>query len=620
MASETNRLLSTKRDNEVVNARDKYQPWPLVAFIVLSFAVLGTLFDFSSGRSNHKSQLVFESASGATGIVPDGRRSGEYGGDLLTQPPIVQSTDGKLEATLIIDINEISFSNGVSFHTRTYNNTFPGPTFIVNPGDTLSITVDNRLGPEVESELTRPSNTFRLPNTTNLHVHGMHVDPSGKADNIFRTIHPGSRETYVYVIPENHPAGTFYLHPHFHGSSAYQYGYAMLSTIVVKERDEEGDGLAIENKNASNEAGQVNPTEDLVMMISQIDMRFPTSSKTSLLHDAEMIGDRLQLDVQNPNYESKFLVINGQYNSTSVVNSNQLYRWRIVNSVMDGYLRFSFRSKSDDSNREPCKVAEIAADGISYAAKRTIDDERQVVIPPGSRRDLIVQCVRDAELVSAPSFGPDKVEKFIGKETKVATGTLLNIVVDEKRRDLRSPPTFDAFDLYELQPSTPKQLYNPEPMGDLLEASVLDINRRTIHYTQGGPNTPKEKRADGNLHSFLGFDGKLFGEGEPLVVPLDTVVELTIVNDKCMDGSPAYESHPWHLHTNHFQIANFSSVLGNVYSPEFKVGDWRDTITIPAPGSVTVRFVARDYVGDTVMHCHTLAHEDAGMAMIVRIV
>ena len=46
---------------------------------------------------------------------------------------------------------------------------------------------------------------------------------------------------------------------------------------------------------------------------------------------------------------------------------------------------------------------------------------------------------------------------------------------------------------------------------------------------------------------------------------------------------------------------------------DYDVGDWRDTITLPTPGNVTVRFQAKDFDGPSLAHCHIFSHADLGM-------
>src|SRR3954471_9720670 len=58
--------------------------------------------------------------------------------------------------------------------------------------------------------------------TTNLHTHGMHVSPEGNGDNVFIEIKPGESFQYEIAVPDNHPAGLFWYHPHKHGGVCQQ--------------------------------------------------------------------------------------------------------------------------------------------------------------------------------------------------------------------------------------------------------------------------------------------------------------------------------------------------------------------------------------------------------------
>ena len=155
---------------------------------------------------------------------------------LLRQPLEVASAHGHLDVRLTVEAADLSFANGASFRARTYNGTFPGPTLVVRPGDTLTITLVNRLGAEAAGGTPLPPGTLRLPNTTALHAHGFHVSPAGSADNVFRAVGPGEEATFVYDLPATHPAGLFYYHPHFHGSSAYQASTSSTMNLVRRGR------------------------------------------------------------------------------------------------------------------------------------------------------------------------------------------------------------------------------------------------------------------------------------------------------------------------------------------------------------------------------------------------
>merc|ERR1711988_637716 len=84
------------------------------------------------------------------------------------------------------------------------------------------------------------------------------------------------------------------------------------------------------------------------------------------------------------------------------------------------------------------------------------------------------------------------------------------------------------------------------------------------------------------------------------------------------------KNHNWHLHTYHFQIMYAVDLHGNVYteSPmlDWESGDWRDTVSVPANGTVFVRFKPIMFDGLILHHCHIYNHETAGMKEMVAVV
>lgn len=119
---------------------------------------------------------------------------------------------------------------------RAYNGCPMGPTIKVDPGQTLRVRVNNTLPPELAATCP-PNASHDSPhcfNTVNLHVHGMHVSPSGHSDNVFVSIPPGGSANYAYQIPADHPAGTFWYHAHRHGSTAIDVTSGMEGVLIVR--------------------------------------------------------------------------------------------------------------------------------------------------------------------------------------------------------------------------------------------------------------------------------------------------------------------------------------------------------------------------------------------------
>lgn len=119
---------------------------------------------------------------------------------------------------------------------RAYDGCPTGPTINVDPGQTLSIRLNNLLPPE-SADTCPPDAAHDAPhcfNTVNIHLHGMHVSPSGNSDNVFLSVPPGGSLDYRYEIPRNHPAGTFWYHSHRHGSTAIDAASGMEGVLIVR--------------------------------------------------------------------------------------------------------------------------------------------------------------------------------------------------------------------------------------------------------------------------------------------------------------------------------------------------------------------------------------------------
>merc|ERR1719231_1257164 len=100
-------------------------------------------------------------------------------------------------------------------------------------------------------------------------------------------------------------------------------------------------------------------------------------------------------------------------------------------------------------------------------------------------------------------------------------------------------------------------------------------------------------------------------------IQLDAAQEWTIKSSGHV-GTEVFDNHNWHLHTHHFQVVS-SSVQGD-QTLDWHPWDWRDTVTIPLGGWVTVRFVPENYAGYLLHHCHVYNHEAAGLKQLVAVV
>jgi suppressor of ftsI len=136
----------------------------------------------------------------------------------FANPPMLSSHDGRLH----IDLTAAPATYTIDGHQvqgMLYNGAYVPPVWRLRPGDSLTVTLHNRLG-----------------EPTNLHFHGLNVSPLGDGDNVFLHIQTGSDFTYKITIPEKH-IGLFWFHPHMHGDVDRQIIGGMSGGIIIEGSD-----------------------------------------------------------------------------------------------------------------------------------------------------------------------------------------------------------------------------------------------------------------------------------------------------------------------------------------------------------------------------------------------
>jgi FtsP/CotA-like multicopper oxidase with cupredoxin domain len=256
------------------------------------------------------------------------------GGAPFVEPDVLTSAGGRLDLTLVAAPSKVAFGSGRRF-AYTYNGSTPGPTLRVRPGDVVTLRLVNRLG-----------------EATNLHTHGLHVSPSGKADNVFITIPDGGRHTYTYEIPADHRSGTFWYHPHLHGTVAAQVFGGLAGAIVVEDQ--------------LDELGWLAAATERVLVLSD-----PAIGTSSGVVDASRME-------QMRGREGDVVVVNGVVAPTIAASTGTLEHWRVVNASPSRYYRLSL-------DAHPLTV--IATDG-GRLPEPTARDE--VLLAPGERVEVVV--------------------------------------------------------------------------------------------------------------------------------------------------------------------------------------------------------------------------------------
>ncbi|MFF5184197.1 multicopper oxidase family protein [Streptomyces sp. NPDC000345] len=398
----------------------------------------------------------------------------------------------RLKTQLTVRFTEQKLPGVGTVRTRTYEGSVPGPTLRVRPGDSLEITHVNALppntGPQHHGAALNVPHGF---NTVNLHLHGMHVDPTGEADNVFRSFEPsdtpGRTKTYrsVVDVPANHPAGTFWYHPHHHGATATQLLNGLAGVLIV-----EGD---------IDEVPEVAAAKDIVVCINELKLsggRVPDLT-------SEDIYERIP---------STFLV-NGAAGPVLTIAPGEVQRWRLVNAgaLTTLYLRLDGQ-----------KMHQIACDGITFMKPAAVT---ALQLPVGGRADLLI---RGGE--------PGVYRLTAGGVPK----PLMTLKVTGTPRPMKLPTRL---------PGRPPTLPEPTRTRALILRSYENVfsgNFPHAYRMLGEGETPHADPGAGR--GDLAW-GRFRPDYVNHRVRLGQVEEWTVTND-----SRRHAHHPLHLHTNHFLL------------------------------------------------------------------
>lgn len=268
------------------------------------------------------------------------------------QPQEIRSDLGRVDATL----NVVQTSNTVGkqrFNTASYNGTIPGPTLRARGGDRLEVLLNNQLAANTDG-ITDP-NLPHHPNTTNFHTHGMHVSPRTPQDNVFLAIEPGQSFQFGYRIPNNHPPGTYWYHPHVHGSAGVQVMGGMAGALII-----EGD---------IDRVPEVAAARDIVVLFSQL--------RTGLDGTMPSLSDeKAFIEATAPTVT---YCVNGVANPTLTARRGEVLRLRLINASSNTVIPVTIPGH---------QMLPISRDGNSLATLQLVDS---LLMAPGNRFDVLVQ-------------------------------------------------------------------------------------------------------------------------------------------------------------------------------------------------------------------------------------
>jgi L-ascorbate oxidase len=524
---------------------------------------------------------------------------------------------------------------------------FVAPTIEIFPGETVRITLNNdKLPadpkcPPADPDINHP-NCF---NRTNLHAHGLWVSPTGNSDNVLLNINQGVSFQYEYNIPPDHPAGTYWYHPHRHGSTALQVSSGMAGVLIVRgSRLPRPEGLGdidtlLRNTDGTNYLERPILLQQIQYACRDGDDKIKKDANGLYICAQSDTGGIEGYDQFGPTTwrkSGRYTSINGEVIPTFTgAQAGRIERWRVVHAGVRDNVNFQFKKMREGAEpytstatlQQEDWVARncpgemllpqfaLAADGLTRAQ---LLERTTSTLQPGYREDMLLvfpeagnYCVLDGAASAASTVNNQgKGRQFLGKVT-VAPGTAVPDIKAHIRAQLIAAA--DRFMPAAVRQKVSGDLANDLRLGLFVpHPDILDTEIK-----------PPQREAKFQIGSSFMINGNAYKPDRiDQLLPLGGVEEWKLSTVNAV-------GHPFHIHVNPFQISKIIndatgqdvSVTGDATQPQYAnlKNVWKDTLFIAEGYTAYVRTRYRRYVGDFVLHCHILDHEDQGMMQNVRI-
>jgi FtsP/CotA-like multicopper oxidase with cupredoxin domain len=296
--------------------------------------------------------------------------------------PAVPELEGICEKPVKMSLSAAEVTDpmtGEKVMTRAWNGAIPGPTFRVHPGCTIDLTIYNELESpswNVSVAGAQPNlppvinGSYAYLNTTNIHVHGLHVSPDPPSDSIFMRNDPGTPKQWIFKLPENHMGGTHWYHPHLHHATASQAGGGAAGMIIVEEPK-------------GSLPPYVEKMEEKILIFLVLDFQLQASI------EKQGLGTYFWQTKSKTNT----IIVNGVHQPKVTVQQGKWYRFRMLFSAIEMWLQMT--NKGDAW----CSTKLLAKDGVWLdVAPRDLTGWGRygkpipIQLGPANRADIAIAC------------------------------------------------------------------------------------------------------------------------------------------------------------------------------------------------------------------------------------
>jgi FtsP/CotA-like multicopper oxidase with cupredoxin domain len=310
---------------------------------------------------------------------------------------------------------EWEFAPGRAIQGFAYNGQVPGPLIEADVGDTLEVSLTNRL--------VQP---------TTIHWHGIRVPAEmDGTEAVQPPIQPGEQFVYRFVVPD---AGIFWYHSHTNETEQLERG--LYGALVVRGADE--------------------PTADRERVLVLDDLKLEADGEVAPFGDEHEHHAGREGDVR---------LVNGrQEPELDAMAGGTIERWRVVNAANTRFVRLSI-------GRRPFTI--IGTDGGLLPRPLSVTE---VLVTPGERVDLLVGPFKEGERLGIDALPYDRgkgetpEEQFATLRVGRSTASTAAVPATLRRIDPLVPPDTEptrTVDLKSLMHAGHHQRADPVHVGEL---------------------------------------------------------------------------------------------------------------------------------------------------------
>ena len=528
--------------------------------------------------------------------------------DSLPQPNVLTSANGRLELELNLRYGRQSLTlsadtgnqpasypaatKTVMTDLRAYEGRYMAPTLVVNAGDVLRIRLNNQLPPNPTNPTTIADLSYQ--NSTNLHFHGLHVDPKEIRPGVYGDyvvdswdagVRPGASRLHEIHIPKDHPSGVHWYHPHLHGATNSQVSSGMFGAILIRSADDRflapgqfKERIVHVHKLTLNPAGRIDSFDDA--------------------EDAN----------------ASAFVLNGVYQPTLVMRPGEVQVWHFINvttfypfnPTLDQHTMQSFARDGNVFDKKFVPVDSSTAGLTLASGEINAQHWPGNALYPGGRLSVLIKA-------------NDVPGTYFLRAGKAPSGQyddeiVARVLVEGPAADMAMPRPSGLPSFATYQPITEEEVARAG--GKHRNLLLAALQKDDPHIAKPIPAGEGWFIPDPNPQNEFVFGVGQFGGPMGLspfqssltptqTVPLNAVEEWTIHS---LNNYP----HPFHIHINDMYVVKINDEPVTPF--------WCDTLPVPSHGSFTFRMRFTDFTGKFVWHCHALDHEDMGMMQLVDVV